>query len=313
MRIDLLLPARHQASRRLKSVFVAACSHESNLLCTTYLSLTFESGCKLRSVHKRPVFPTNCRMISVGNIGRCLPRRRTLCRSFTATCVRQSRARQPKGEINYNPEIYFNDAPNPEHVNYKRVTANDLESYRKPPKQVKMLVRDYIEDSLYNPHYGYFSKQATIVTSPKNIDFGALRDSTEFQEEVARRYTSYGRDEEGPGKQLWHTPTEIFKVGSFSPLDAPNGSSGLYSRIMDKHSRNVLSQSICSSTSHMRTLSSTKLVLETEPLPWIFSTTSETSTRRCTTEHAITSSKLVVVWPSCKRRNYNTSTRASTS
>jgi hypothetical protein len=143
-----------------------------------------------------------------------------LCRSFTTTYAPQNRTRQPKAEINYNPEIYFNDAPNAEHVNYKRVTANDLESHRTPPKRVKMLVRDYIEDSLYNPHYGYFSKQATIVTSPKNIDFGALRDSTEFQEEVARRYTSYGRDEAGPGKQLWHTPTEIFKVCASSVLNA---------------------------------------------------------------------------------------------
>ena len=75
-----------------------------------------------------------------------------------------------------------------------------------------MLVRDYIEDSLYNPHYGYFSKRATIVTSPKHIEFKTLRDSVQFQEEVAKRYVSYGKDERGPGKQLWHTPTEIFKV-----------------------------------------------------------------------------------------------------
>jgi hypothetical protein len=115
-------------------------------------------------------------------------------------------------ELNFNPEVYFDDVPNPEHVSYKRVTSNDLEAFKHPPRRVKMLVRDYIEDSLYNPHYGYFSKRATIVTSPKHIDFGTLRDSVEFQEEVAKRYVSYGKDELGPGKQLWHTPTEIFKV-----------------------------------------------------------------------------------------------------
>ena len=120
-------------------------------------------------------------------------------------------------EINFNPEVYFDDVPNPEHVNYKRLTSNDLEAFKHPPRRVKMLVRDYIEDSLYNPHYGYFSKRATIVTSPKHIDFATLRDSAEFQEEVAKRYASYGKDEPGPGKQLWHTPTEIFKV--FHGLD----------------------------------------------------------------------------------------------
>ena len=115
-------------------------------------------------------------------------------------------------ELNFNPEVYFDDAPNPEHLNYKHLTSNDLEAFKHPPRRVKMLVRDYIEDSLYNPNYGYFSKRATIVTSPKHIDFATLRDSVEFQEEVAKRYASYGKDEPGPGKQLWHTPAEIFKV-----------------------------------------------------------------------------------------------------
>lgn len=117
-----------------------------------------------------------------------------------------------RDELNFNPEVYFDDVPDPEHVSYKRVTSNTLEASKHPPRRVKMLVRDYIEDSLYNPHYGYFSKRATIVTSPKHIDFGTLRDSVEFQEEVAKRYVSYGKDEPGPGKQLWHTPAEIFKV-----------------------------------------------------------------------------------------------------
>lgn len=125
-------------------------------------------------------------------------------------------------ELNFNSEIYFDDAPKPEHVNHKRVTSNDLEASKHPPRRVKMLVRDYIEDSLYNPNYGYFSKRANIVTSPKNIDFATLRDSVEFQEEVAKRYISYGKDGAGPGKQLWHTPTEIFKVRAHG-LCASNG------------------------------------------------------------------------------------------
>jgi hypothetical protein len=83
-----------------------------------------------------------------------------------------------------------------------------------------MLVRDFIEDSLYNPNYGYFPHQATIFTSSGNhIDFGSLRDSVEFQAEVAKRYAAYGADtDDGPGKQLWHTPSELFKVHFFSLL-----------------------------------------------------------------------------------------------
>ena len=44
------------------------------------------------------------------------------------------------------------------------------------------------------------------------IDFRAMRDSVELQNEVARRQSAYGTDEEGPGRQIWHTPTELFKV-----------------------------------------------------------------------------------------------------
>ena len=144
--------------------------------------------------------------------------RRALSRSGPLrlfSCSRPSFASsgsKKREELNFNPEVYFDDAPNPRHVNYKRVTSNDLEAYKHPPRRVKMLVRDYIEDSLYNPHYGYFSKRATIVTSPEHINFTKLRNSVEFQEEVAKRYVLYGKDEPGPGKQLWHTPTEIFKA-----------------------------------------------------------------------------------------------------
>lgn len=75
-----------------------------------------------------------------------------------------------------------------------------------------MLVRDFIDDSLYNPHYGYFPKQATIFTATDPIDFRAMRNSAAFQDEVARRYEQFEVDDEGPGRQIWHTPTELFKV-----------------------------------------------------------------------------------------------------
>ncbi|EAU90312.2 hypothetical protein CC1G_08994 [Coprinopsis cinerea okayama7 len=94
-----------------------------------------------------------------------------------------------------------------------QLTANDLEKETTPPTGVKMLVRDFIEDSLYNPNYGYFPKQATIFAHDSHsFDFPSLRDSIEFQEEVAKKYAGYGSDSyEGPGRQLWHTPTELFK------------------------------------------------------------------------------------------------------
>jgi hypothetical protein len=142
--------------------------------------------------------------------------------AFTSSAIACTTAKRPaqrrKGEekINYNAELSFRDVPDPEHVSFRRVTANDLEHLRAPPTRVKMLVRDFIEDSLYNPHYGYFPKQVTIFTSHEEpINFNRMHDGAEFQEEVAARYQAYGKDaDEGPGRQIWHTPTELFQVCS---------------------------------------------------------------------------------------------------
>jgi hypothetical protein len=120
-------------------------------------------------------------------------------------------------KVNYNPVPSFDATPDAEHVQFRRVTANDLEGHRTPPTRVNMLVRDFIEDSLYNPNYGYFPKQVNIFSAQEQrIDFGAMRNGTEFEEEVARRYADYGMDaHDGPGRQIWHTPTELFQVSTF--------------------------------------------------------------------------------------------------
>lgn len=145
-----------------------------------------------------------------------------LARPFASTPFVPRAGKPPKDRINYNPEIFFDEAPDPEHMAYARVTSNDLERHTKPPTRVKMLVRDFIEDSLYNPHYGYFPQQATIFTSSGNpINFRAMHDSVEFQNEVAKRYSTYGTDEEGPGRQIWHTPAELFKVRGTSHNPPP--------------------------------------------------------------------------------------------
>ncbi|THH09921.1 hypothetical protein EW145_g1686 [Phellinidium pouzarii] len=75
-----------------------------------------------------------------------------------------------------------------------------------------MLVRDYIEDALYNPHYGYFPNQATIFTGlGKELEFSKIRDSNEFEDIIAQKYEGYGKDKDGPGLQIFHTPTELFR------------------------------------------------------------------------------------------------------
>lgn len=130
------------------------------------------------------------------------------------------RAKHAKDKFNYNPEVSFSAHVAEEHLAYPRVTANDLakSSDGAPPRGVRMLVRDFIEDALYNPNYGYFSKQAVIFTAPgeenEGFDFNSFKDSAQFESAVASRYVECGSvtETEGPGRQIWHTPTELFKV-----------------------------------------------------------------------------------------------------
>ncbi|KAJ1807286.1 hypothetical protein LPJ56_006266 [Coemansia sp. RSA 2599] len=77
-----------------------------------------------------------------------------------------------------------------------------------------MLTRDFISDSLYNPAYGYFSKQALIFSPEKGYDFEAFRDSADFLATVGRQYEEMEReldDVRNIPRQLWHTPTELLK------------------------------------------------------------------------------------------------------
>ncbi|KAI9812471.1 MAG: hypothetical protein M1827_004702 [Pycnora praestabilis] len=98
---------------------------------------------------------------------------------------------------------------------YPTVTADGMRSRRERPKRVKMLTRDFIDDSLYNPNYGYFSKQAVIFSPGDPFDFNNIRDEPEFHKLLGQRYTTFedALDAKEPNdtRQLWHTPTELFR------------------------------------------------------------------------------------------------------
>ncbi|KAH7913871.1 DUF185-domain-containing protein [Hygrophoropsis aurantiaca] len=151
---------------------------------------------------------------------RCCTRRLRLKSYFNSSAIWSKPPKRDSSEekINFNPELSFDETVG-EHAAYPQVSARELAINTAPPKRVKMLVRDYIEDSLYNPHYGYFSQRASIFTSGERtgdgedgFDFGRYRDAAEFEAAVAQRYTDSGAvGSDGPGKQLWHTPTELFK------------------------------------------------------------------------------------------------------
>ena len=78
-----------------------------------------------------------------------------------------------------------------------------------------MLMRDFIEDSLYNPHYGYFSKNVTIFTPGEPFNFNQIKDEPEFHRLLGQRYTQFedqlDEKDYNEARQLWHTPTELFR------------------------------------------------------------------------------------------------------
>ncbi|CRK15282.1 hypothetical protein BN1708_017372, partial [Verticillium longisporum] len=69
---------------------------------------------------------------------------------------------------------------------------------------------------LYNPNYGYFSKNAVIFSPGQPFDFPAFSHEPAFYKELGHRYTEFEDaldDKEGvkDDRPLWHTPTELFR------------------------------------------------------------------------------------------------------
>ncbi|KAI8807160.1 S-adenosyl-L-methionine-dependent methyltransferase [Cladochytrium replicatum] len=97
---------------------------------------------------------------------------------------------------------------------YYRYDSAALSKMSEHPHCSRSLVRDFIHNSLYNPQYGYFSKQAYIFSPPKPIPFNEIKDSYHFTDHLSDLY----KDIEGEyseyndiARQVWHTPTELFR------------------------------------------------------------------------------------------------------
>lgn len=162
-------------------------------------------------------------------------------RSFASTSVIAKTPRSPQGRVgddklrwNYNPNP-FDPAPTDEAASrsFPLLTAKDLSKHTSPPRKIRLLARDFIDDSLYNPNYGYFPKQAVIfdpdaasqiesgtstaIDRPgahEGLDFSKFRSMSAWNEAIAETYGAIegATDTTGAGRQVWHTPTELFKV-----------------------------------------------------------------------------------------------------
>lgn len=131
---------------------------------------------------------------------------------------------------------------------YPLVDDKYLSKLVQRPKKVKMLARTFMDDSLYNPNYGYFSKEVEIFTPSNPFDYNGITSEDDFMIQWTKEYQDYNRqkpsletshenneagqsnqnrsmgssstNDSGGGqsqamsrvsRQLWHTPTELFQ------------------------------------------------------------------------------------------------------
>lgn len=90
---------------------------------------------------------------------------------------------------------------------YPLKTSHDTTSCQIPPTCTKMLVRDFIDDSLYNPNYGFYSKPSSSRT-----EFEEMEQEEDHIQYMKRLAKSRGRVHHHNIQHLRYTLTEIFKV-----------------------------------------------------------------------------------------------------
>lgn len=92
-----------------------------------------------------------------------------------------------------NSTNYPFDTKSPQEVynEYPTTNSEKLARSKTRPKKVKMSASDFIEDSLYNPHYGYFSKKVEIFHPDKPFEYNNIKDVDEFMDNWQNAYKKY--------------------------------------------------------------------------------------------------------------------------
>lgn len=86
---------------------------------------------------------------------------------------------------------FDNKSPQEVYNSYPTTNSDNLNRFKTRPRKTKMLVSDFIEDSLYNSHYGYFSKEVEIFHPEKPFDYNNILDIDEFMDSWQNAYAKY--------------------------------------------------------------------------------------------------------------------------
>ncbi|PGH12748.1 hypothetical protein AJ79_04109 [Helicocarpus griseus UAMH5409] len=178
---------------------------DSPVIAHIFRQLFRHRGCQL--AHSRPCVLSHSPIPS-------RPRPYQQCRTYASKLSIRKKSEEDTTFWRHRTDFFPKDMSK-ELREFPMVTANELRSRPHRPRRVKMLARDFIEDSLYNPHYGYFSKHATIFSPGEPFDFNNIADGPEFNRLLAQRYKEFedklDEVEYNEARQLWHTPTELFR------------------------------------------------------------------------------------------------------
>lgn len=88
-------------------------------------------------------------------------------------------------DLNLNEEVF---------KRYPTTNPSKLNKRSTRPTSVKMLTSDFIDDSLYNVNYGYFSKEATIFQPDRPFDYNHLAGQDEFMQKWLQAYDKYDQE-----------------------------------------------------------------------------------------------------------------------
>lgn len=86
---------------------------------------------------------------------------------------------------------FKSDSPQQVYDRYPATNSEKLSRLKHRPRNCKMLVSDFIEDSLYNPNYGYFSKEVEIFHQDKPFDYNNINDIDDFLQDWQKAYNKY--------------------------------------------------------------------------------------------------------------------------
>lgn len=157
-------------------------------------------------------------MVPSTSICTCRASSRTLRRYHLNSQRASVTTKQGPPEHNYNTNSAYNYLVEDRASvfdEYALVTARSLAQHARQPRRVKMLAREFIDDALYNPRYGYFSKQAVILSPSRGFEFNEYRDNADFQSDLSLTFQDFegsiqDKNPTAP-RQVWQTPTEMFK------------------------------------------------------------------------------------------------------